>query len=142
MKRYTELLYWNQFKQFIHFNEDEKGFYYSYDSEISVRTKKSFENWLRENSSRREFRNLMRYQYSGGEPPATSFEEALEMAKEIKPNIDKCLEFEIAYVFYFHEDNIKYDSVTILKETGNVVYLPDYVQKGLKKGNHIALYEI
>ena len=44
MERYTELLYWLQFKQYIHY--DEKTDTYYYDKELPERAKISFEKWL------------------------------------------------------------------------------------------------
>ena len=113
MKRYSELLYWGQFKQCFHSAEDERGYYYYYDPEPPIRARKSFENWLRGTCPKREFRNYLRYIYSNGEPPVTTYEEALEIAREIKPNINYCKEFEIAFIFCTHGDNIRFDSITI-----------------------------
>lgn len=44
MERYTELLYWIEFKHLIHYNELEDK--YEYDEELTERARKSFEAWL------------------------------------------------------------------------------------------------
>lgn len=46
MERYTELLYWKKYKQYIHYNEKEKSYYY--DPELPERAKRSFEAWLKQ----------------------------------------------------------------------------------------------
>ncbi len=46
MERYSELLYWIDFKQYIHYNESTNT--YSYDSELPERARKSFEAWLKQ----------------------------------------------------------------------------------------------
>lgn len=46
MERYTELLYWVKFRQFIHY--DKKNDKYYYDSELPERARKSFEDWLKQ----------------------------------------------------------------------------------------------
>ena len=46
MERYTELLYWVDFKQYIHYNEETDSYYY--DSDIPERVKNSFEAWLKQ----------------------------------------------------------------------------------------------
>lgn len=46
MERYTELLYWLKFKQYIHYDKSRDE--YHYDSELPERAKKSFENWLKQ----------------------------------------------------------------------------------------------
>ena len=44
MKRYTELLYWLDFDQYIHYDESTKTYYY--DPDLPQRAKNSFEAWL------------------------------------------------------------------------------------------------
>lgn len=44
MERSTELLYWRQYKQYIHYDEKTQKYYY--DPELPERARKSFEAWL------------------------------------------------------------------------------------------------
>lgn len=44
MERNTELLYWHNYKDYIHFDESTNTYYY--DPGIPERAKKSFEDWL------------------------------------------------------------------------------------------------
>ena len=44
MKRYSELLYWVKYRQYIHYKEEDDTYYY--DPELPERAKKSFEAWL------------------------------------------------------------------------------------------------
>ena len=46
MERYTELLYWHKYRQFIHYNEETNTYYF--DPELPERAKKSFEAWLKQ----------------------------------------------------------------------------------------------
>lgn len=46
MERYTELLYWRQYKQFIHYDKKKNSYYY--DPELPERARKSFEKWLKQ----------------------------------------------------------------------------------------------
>ena len=46
MEKYTELLYWTDFDQYIHY--DEKTDSYFYDPELPERARISFENWLKQ----------------------------------------------------------------------------------------------
>ena len=46
MKRYSELLYWLDYKQYIHY--DEKTDTYDYDPELPERARKSFEAWRKQ----------------------------------------------------------------------------------------------
>ena len=46
MQRYTELLYWHNYRQYIHYDE-KKGTYY-YDPELPERARISFERWLKQ----------------------------------------------------------------------------------------------
>ena len=103
MKRYSELLYWHGFSDLIHGEEDEKGYYYMYDPGLPVRARKSFENWLREND-KKQFKNTMKHNYHSEDQPQTTYAEALEIASEIKEDIEVCIEFEKAFVFKAHDD--------------------------------------
>ena len=50
-----------------------------------------------------------------------SYNEALKKARELKSNIDKCIEYDIAYMFASSEDDWTIggdDPCVILKETG------------------------
>lgn len=49
MERYTELLYWDKFIQYIHYDEENDSYYY--DPELPERAKKSFEDWLKQQDS-------------------------------------------------------------------------------------------
>lgn len=44
MERYTELLYWHKYRDYIHYDESTDSYYY--DQELPERAKKSFEAWL------------------------------------------------------------------------------------------------
>lgn len=44
MKRYSELLYWTKYRDFIHYNEKTNSYFY--DKELPERAKQSFEKWL------------------------------------------------------------------------------------------------
>ena len=46
MQRSTELLYWCDFDQFIHYDESTDT--YHYDPELPERARVSFENWLKQ----------------------------------------------------------------------------------------------
>ena len=46
MERYTELLYWLDFSQYIHYNEEDDTYYY--DEELPERARKSFEAWKKQ----------------------------------------------------------------------------------------------
>ncbi len=60
-----------------------------------------------------------------------TYEEALKKAKEKKPDIDNCVEYENGYVFGCHDD----DNYTggghvpcvIVKETGDAVSMPVFI---------------
>ena len=47
MKRYTELLYWLDYKQYIHYDKNTRAYYY--DPELPERARMSFEMWLKQN---------------------------------------------------------------------------------------------
>ena len=44
MKTQSELLYWMDYDQYIHYNEQSDTYYY--DPELPERARKSFEDWL------------------------------------------------------------------------------------------------
>ena len=46
MEKNTELLYWVNFKQYIHYDPETNT--YTYDPEIPERARISFENWLKQ----------------------------------------------------------------------------------------------
>lgn len=46
MKRYSELLYWREFRDLIYY--DKKTNTYSYDPKLPERARKSHENWLKQ----------------------------------------------------------------------------------------------
>ncbi len=146
MERYTELLYWRKFRERIHSDKDEKEYYYYYDADIPVRARKSFENWLREND-KKQFRNTIKHNYSCERQPATTYEEALEMSLELKDNIDFCIEFENIYVFEGRDDKylaggFENTSVVVIKESGMIMSPVQRKQRGIEKGDQVAIHEI
>lgn len=46
MKRYSELLYWMDYMELIHYDEKTKKC--TYDPKLPERARKSFEKWLKE----------------------------------------------------------------------------------------------
>lgn len=46
MRRSSELLYWMDYKQYIHYNKKTDSYYY--DSGLPERARKSFEAWLKQ----------------------------------------------------------------------------------------------
>ena len=74
-----------------------------------------------------------------------SYEEALEIAKEWKDQIDNCTEYENAYVFGYTGDS-KYiggyghTPVVVMKEDGSVTNMPEFVARGT--GNEIRSFSI
>jgi len=46
MSKSSELLYWKNYKQYIHYDKEKDKYYY--DPEIPERAKKSHEKWLKE----------------------------------------------------------------------------------------------
>ena len=54
-----------------------------------------------------------------------SYEEALEIAREMKPNIDNCTEYKTVYVFSAHEDDnyiggYGHSPIAVMKEDGRL----------------------
>ena len=146
MKRYSELLYWHGFSALIHGEEDEKGYYYMYDPGLPVRARKSFENWLREND-KKQFKNTMKHNYHSEDQPQTTYAEALEIASEIKEDIEVCIEFEKAFVFKAHDDvyqggGYQFTSLVLMKDTAMIMRPIDVKQNGIDKGEQIATHTI
>lgn len=48
MERYTELLYWCDYDQYIHYDKNTDT--YSYDPDMPKRARKSHEMWLKHNN--------------------------------------------------------------------------------------------
>ena len=73
-----------------------------------------------------------------------TYEDALKKAKELKPDIDGCTEYENGYVFGCSMDDF-YDGgghapVVIVKENGKAIYMPQFVIDGT--GNQIRSFKI
>ncbi len=66
-----------------------------------------------------------------------TYDEALKKAKELKPTIDNCTEYENGYVFGCkYDDNYEGGNHTpcvILKENGKAVAMPYFVIQGAGK---------
>ena len=64
-----------------------------------------------------------------------TFEDAWEIAKQRKNEIDNCTEYENAYVFGFTGDNNQiggygHTPVVVMKEDGSVTNMPEFVING------------
>lgn len=72
-----------------------------------------------------------------------TLEEAIEIAREYRPNIDNGYENKKAYIFSSHEDEGKMGSqpVVVLKETGEVMLMPMYVASGKSRNSGDAIRE-
>ncbi len=150
MKTFVEELYWLQFPQYIHYEDnDHENDFYHYDPNIPLRVRKSFENWLRVNS-KCTFKNTMKQMYADGVQPVTTYGEALELAlvvaRQINRDIEACVEYETAYVFQTHEDLYQhrhrdYASVVIMKATGQVLACIQLAQNGIS-GKRLAFRSI
>lgn len=61
-----------------------------------------------------------------------SYDEALKKAKELKPEIDNCIEYDNAFIFGCHEDD-KYDGVkqpcVIVRADGRAITMIGYITK-------------
>ena len=67
-----------------------------------------------------------------------TYEEALKIAKEFKPNTDNCTEYENGYVFGSSDDEFYvggygHTPCVILKSNGKVISMPEFVIKGTGK---------
>lgn len=74
-----------------------------------------------------------------------SFEEALEIAKQRKANIDGCTEYENGFVFGFSGDDgyiggYGHTPVVIMKEDGRLSTMPEFVIEGT--GKEIRSFDI
>lgn len=74
-----------------------------------------------------------------------TFDEAFKKAKEIKPNIDGCTEYENGYVFGYSGDEgfvggYGHTPVVILKENGNQVLMNVFVIQGT--GREIRSFDV
>lgn len=61
-----------------------------------------------------------------------SFDDAMCRARALKPNIDNCMEYEDAYVFASHADDLSFGGdgpVVILKDSGRAINMVDYTQE-------------
>ena len=66
------------------------------------------------------------------------YEEALKKAKEFKPNLDNCTEYENGYVFGSHSDDlyeggIGHTPCVVLKSDGRIISMPEFVIMGTGK---------
>ncbi len=74
-----------------------------------------------------------------------TLEEAIKKVKEIRQNVDMCVEYENGYMFIAKEDS-DYDGgyghapIVILKDTGKVVSMPQFILAGA--GEEISRKEI
>lgn len=64
-----------------------------------------------------------------------SYEEALQIAKELKPNLDGCTEYENGYAFSSSQDEgyeggAGHTTCVILKKDGRAVNMPYFVLNG------------
>lgn len=74
-----------------------------------------------------------------------SYEEAYTKAKELKPNLDSCTEFENGYMFGSSKDKGYYGGsghtpVVILKENGKAIPMNEFVIMGT--GEEIRDFDI
>ena len=61
-----------------------------------------------------------------------TFTEALDIIKEIRPDVDQCFEYTNAYVFSSKEDDhyeggYHHTPYVVVKETGEIICMPAYV---------------
>jgi len=70
-------------------------------------------------------------------------DEALKLAKEYRDDIVNCAEYDNAYIFSGHvdEDVIGPQPVVVMKDTGEIMLMPEYVASG-KGGEYIREYPI
>lgn len=73
-----------------------------------------------------------------------TYDEALKKAKELKPTIDGCTEYENGYVFGSSQDEGyiggNHTPCVILKENGKAVTMPYFVMHGT--GDEIRSFDI
>ena len=74
-----------------------------------------------------------------------TYEEALKMAKEFKPNIDNCTEYENGYVFGCSDDDnyvggYGHTPCVILKTNGIITSMPEFIIKGT--GEEIKSFDL
>ncbi len=75
-----------------------------------------------------------------------TYEEALKIAREHKPNADNCVEYENGYIFGTHGDEnytggYGHGAVVILKKNGDVARIPEFVMGG-KSGKLVRMFEL
>ena len=85
------------------------------------------------------------YDQKHGINTSISYEDALEIAREHKDNIDNCIEYENGYVFGAHEDSYSiggygHTPVVVRKEDGSVTRMPEFEAKGT--GEEISVFGI
>ena len=66
------------------------------------------------------------------------YEEALKKAKEFKPNLDCCTEYENGYVFGSYSDDLYVGGIghtpcVVLKVGGRIISMPEFVIMGTGK---------
>ena len=74
-----------------------------------------------------------------------TFEEACKIARELKPNMDKCTEYENAYVFGCHDDDhyvggYGHTPCVILKADGKTIPMPEFVIQ--ESGKEIKSFDL
>ncbi len=85
------------------------------------------------------------YDRKHGIDTGISYEDALEIAREHKDNIDNCIEYENGYVFGAHKDSYSiggygHTPVVILKEDGSVIRMPEF--KDIGTGEELRSFDI
>ena len=73
-----------------------------------------------------------------------TYEEALKKAKELKPTIDNCTEYENGFVFACKDDDNyeggNHTPCVILKESGKAIPMPVFVMQGT--GEELKSFDI
>ena len=74
-----------------------------------------------------------------------TYEEAFEKAKELKPNIDNCTEYENGFVFGCYDDDnyiggVGHTPCVILKKDGKAVPMGEFIVSGT--GKEIRSFDI
>lgn len=66
-----------------------------------------------------------------------TYEEAVKIAKEYRPEIDNGMEDNNAYIFGCRSDEGKVgpQPVVVMKDTGEVMLMPEYVASGKSRGS-------
>ena len=67
-----------------------------------------------------------------------NYDEALEIAQKYKKNINRCIEYEKGYAFGSSDDDgyeggYGHTTIVVLKDTGDVTRMPEFVVNGTGK---------